>query len=410
MMVVTARRSRWGFFLYDFANSGYVLVFGTFLFPLYVRERLFADHPRADLIWGVSLSSAVLLAALLAPLIGYLADRVVRRTVLGIAVSGVACGLVGIVALSRSAAPAPWLVVGMFVATHALYVLSVALCDSFLSQLASASERAAVSSFGWGFGYLGGVVCLLLVLGVGGAELDRAWIGFAVTAAFFVPLAALALRLLPRQRGRVGLGLGQLARAVLDRRLGLTLVAFWLINEGIVTVLFFSALFARETLELGIGTIGVVFVAVQLLAFPATWSIGRAAPRLGLPTTILTTIGLWCVLLVGLSRATTLGHFAVLSLTSSLVIGSTQALMRAHYSALYPEEAAGFSFGLYTLVTKSSTLVGPASFGIVASLAGSQRVAVLTALLPLLAGGWLFARVSRQRSGSDPGGSNSASA
>ena len=408
-MAGNTRSSRWGFFLYDFANSGYVLVFGTFLFPLYVRERLFAAHPRADLIWGVSLSSAVLLAALLAPLIGYVADRVVRRTVLGLAVSGVACGLVGIVALSRSAGPSPWLVIGVFVATHALYVLSVALCDSFLSHLAAATERAAVSSFGWGFGYLGGMVCLLLVLGTGGADLDRAWLGFAVTALFFVPLAVLALRLLPPQRGRAGLGLGQLARAVFDRRLGLTLGAFWLINEGIVTVLFFSALFARETLDLSIGAIGGVFVAVQLLAFPATWAIGRVAPRFGLPRTILVTIGLWCVLLIGLSQAAAPGHFVVLSLTSSLVIGSTQALMRAHYSSLYPEDASGFSFGLYTLVTKSSTLVGPASFGLVASLAGSQRVAVLTALLPLLAGGWLFARVSRRPAGGDPGPSGSAS-
>jgi len=175
-------------------------------------------------------------------------------------------------------------------------------------------------------------------------------------------------------------------------------------------VLFFSALFGRETLELGIGTIGAVFVAVQLLAFPATWLVGRWAGRIGAARTILATVGLWCVLLVGLALATQVAHFVALSLTSALVIGSTQALMRAHYSALYPEETSGFAFGVYTLVSKSSTLVGPASFGLVAGLAGSQRVAVLTALLPLLVGGWLFARVSRQPSGSEPGGSTAASA
>ena len=389
-----ARRSRWGFFLYDFANSGYVLVFGTFLFPLYVKEVLFPDHPRADLIWGVCLSSSVLLAAVLAPLIGYLADRIVRRTVLGMAVTGAACGLAGIVGLSFRESPPAWLLLALFVWTHALYVLSVALCDSFLSQLSRPDQRDAVSSFGWGFGYLGGVACLCLVLGVGGAALERAHAGFLVTGLFFAPLAVLALWLLPRRRGTVRLGLGQMARAVVDRRLGLTLVSFWLLNEGLVTVLFFSALFGRETLGMETRTIGLVFIAVQLLAFPATWAVGRLAGRFGGARTILATVCLWCVLLVGLAAAQSVGHFVALSLTSALVIGSTQALMRAHYSRLYPDDSAGFSFGLYTLVSKSSTLIGPAVFGLVAWLADSQRVAVLTALLPLVAGGWLFARIS----------------
>ena len=390
---LATRRSRWGFFLYDFANSGYVLVFGTFLFPLFVKEILFADHPRADLIWGASLSSSVLLAAVLAPLIGYLADRVVRRTVLGLAIGGVSLGLVAIGVASRGDPPPAPLLVGLFVWTHACYVLSVALCDSFLSQLARPTQRDRVSSFGWGFGYLGGVTCLLLVLGIGGADLERAAAGFAVTGLFFLPLAAVALWLLPRQRGRVSLGLGKVARAVVDRRLALTLLAFWLINEGLVTVLFFSALFGRETLGMETRSIGLVFIAVQLLAFPATWAVGRVATRVGGARTILATVALWCVLLVGLAAARTVPHFVALSLTSALVIGSTQALMRAHYSRLYPDDSAGFSFGLYTLVSKSSTLVGPAVFGLVAWGAGSQRVAVLTALLPLVAGGWLFARV-----------------
>ncbi len=389
-----ARRSRWGFFLYDFANSGYVLVFGTFLFPLYVKEVLFPGHPKADLIWGASLSSSVLLAAILAPLIGYLADRVVRRTVLGLAVGGASVGLIAIVVASRGQPPSAPLVVGLFVWTHACYVLSVALCDSFLSQLARPEQRDRVSSFGWGFGYLGGVICLLLVLWAGGADLEQAFAGFAVTGLFFLPLAAAALWLLPRRRGTVRLGLGQVARAVVDRHLGLTLLAFWLINEGLVTALFFSALFGRETLEMATRSIGILFVAVQLLAFPATWAIGRVAARVGGARTILATVALWCVLLVGLALARSVTHFVVLSLTSALVIGSTQALMRAHYSRIYPDESAGFSFGLYTLVSKSSTLVGPAVFGLVAWVAGSQRVAVLTALLPLVAGGWLFARVS----------------
>ena len=123
--------------------------------------------------------------------------------------------------------------------------------------------------------------------------------------------------------------------------------------------------------------------------------MGRVARHFGTAPTILGTAAVWGALMLGLAAATTLTHFAVISLGSSLVLGSTQALMRAHYSRLYPQDSAGLSFGLYTLVAKSSSVVGPVVFGLVASGTGSQRTAVLATLVPLVLGTLLFAAVSR---------------
>jgi len=386
-------RGRWGFFLYDFANSGYVVVFGTFLFPIFFRDRLFPDHPRADLYWGLCVSSSVVVAGLLAPLVGHSADRLARRSVLGLWVACVFAGIVGLTAGSAGQSIAPAVIAVVFVLTHASYVLSVAVCDSYLSQLGN--DRAGVSSFAWGFGYLGGVVCLAGVLLVQGTSMQPRPVAFGFTAAFFALFASLSLALLPHRAGRQEVGLLQAVRRVVDPNLLKTLAAFWLINEGIVTVMFFTALFGRETLQLDIRSIGAIFVGVQLLAFPGTWAMGRLARRLGTRTVIAITVIVWCVLLTGLSVAQTVTHFAAVSLISALVLGSTQALMRAHYSRIYPQRSSGLSFGLYALVTKSSTVVGPLAFGLVASATGSQRVAVLTTLAPLLAGLALFLGFTR---------------
>ena len=387
------RRGRWGFFLYDFANSGYVVVFGTFLFPIFFRDRLFPDDPRADFYWGLCVSSSVIAAGLLAPLVGHAADRLARRSVLGLCVGCVLAGVVALSAGSTGATTAPMIIAAVFVFTHASYVLSVAVCDSYLSSLGD--DRAGVSSFAWGFGYLGGVTCLVLALIVQGASLQPHPHAFWATAVFFGLFAVLALALLPHRGGHLAIGLRQAAKLVARPNLLKTLLAFWLINEGIVTVVFFSALFGRETLQLDIRTIGGIFVAVQVLAFPGTWAMGRLANRWGTRRVIVITVAVWCALLLGLAAAQTAAHFAVVSLLSALVIGSTQALMRARYSQIYPQESSGLGFGLYALVTKSSTVVGPLVFGLVASATGSQRVAVLSTLAPLIAGAALFLGFTR---------------
>jgi len=395
MATAADRKGRWGFFLYDFANSGYVVVFGMFLFPLWFREQLLVDDGRADFWWGLCVSASVVVAGVTAPLLGYAADRRSRRAVLGTVVLLAVSGVFALAVLASRTNSAAALVGITFVATHALYVLSVALCDSYLSHLGD--DRAGTSTFAWGFGYLGGVVCLALVLLVQGNSLTPAAPGLWVTAVFFGVFAAVAVRLLPRESGRLGLDLGAAVRAVARPTLFKTLLAFWLINEGIVTVMFFSALFGRETLQLPIRTIGVIFVSVQLLAFPATALAGRLARRFGTRPVLLATVGAWCLLLAGLAASSTAAHYATVSLLGAGVLGSTQALMRAWYSRLYPQDSAGLSFGLYALVTKSSTVAGPLLFGLVASATGSQRIAVLLTLLPLIAGGALFALVTRKR-------------
>lgn len=381
-------RGRWGFFLYDFANSGYVVVFGTFLFPIFFRERLFPDDSRADLYWGVCVSSSVIAAGMLAPLVGHAADRLARRSVLALCVGCVLAGIVTLASCSTRSSIEPWAVAAVFVLTHASYVLSVAICDSYLSVMGE--DRAGVSSFAWGFGYLGGVCCLAGVLLVQGASLQPHPHAFWATAAFFGLFAAFSLALLPHRGGRLTLGLRRAVELVVRPDLLKTLLAFWLINEGIVTVVFFTALFGRQTLQLDIRTIGAIFVAVQVLAFPGTWTMGRLARRWGTRNVIVLTVAVWCALLLGLSAAQTVAHFTIVSLLSALVLGSTQALMRARYSQIYPQESSGLGFGLYALVTKSSTVVGPLVFGLIASTTGSQRVAVLSALAPLVGGAALF--------------------
>ena len=378
-----------------------MVVFGTFLLPIAFKDRLLADDPRADFYWGACISAAVIAAAVLAPLVGYAADRLRRRSVLAMCVVPAVVGAAAVSLLAARESSAPLLVALMFVGTHSLYVLSVAVCDSYLSHLGE--DREGTSSFAWGFGYLGGVVCLVRVLAVQGASVSPTTRGFVTAAVFFAAFAALSLALLPTDAGPPQrLKLVHAARAVAQPRLLKTLVAFWLINEGVVTVMFFSAVFARETLQLDLRTIGGLYVAVQLLAFPGTWAMGRVARRWGTARTILGTATLWIVLLLGLASATTLTHFAALSLGSALVIGSTQALMRAHYSRLYPDEAAGLSFGLYTLVAKSSSVVGPLVFGLVASGTGNQRIAVLATVVPIVLGAVLFAVVCHRRAGDAP--------
>jgi len=76
------KKEIFGFALYDFASSAYLLIFTAFLFPIYFREIIYSNHYNSDFFWGLSLAISVLLAVLLSPLIGSFADRGSRKKVL----------------------------------------------------------------------------------------------------------------------------------------------------------------------------------------------------------------------------------------------------------------------------------------------------------------------------------------
>lgn len=390
---MTTSQYRWGFAFFDFASSAYILVFNAFLFPIFFRESVFANSPAADFYWGLTVSISLAAGLLVSPLVGQLADRIDRRRVL---LSFVLLTIVGLITLCGVESLSPAAFSAIFGLTNLSYVVSLTIYDSFLVFVADEKSRPQVSGFAWGFGYLGGVLCLILIRGLTG-EMSASTTALSVAAGFYAVFSLLSVLLLPKIAGNPNQpSIVRVGRAVLTGGLVYLLVSFLLINEGIDIVIYFTSLYGRVTLGLSTETIGTYLLVVQLLAFPGTWWVGRIAARLGEKRVILATLWIWSALIIGTALARTSLHLFSLAAGLALVIGSSQAMMRSYFSRQFSSEYAGFSFGVYSLISRATSLFGAAIFGAISVGTGSQRVAMIAILPFFILGGVLLHRISKR--------------
>lgn len=376
-----------GYGLYDFANSAYVLIFNAYSFPIFFKEKVWGVE-NGDFIWGISLSISVILAMLISPIVGLYSDNRNRSTSLRV---NVVISLIGMIFLALFPVINKLLYSAFFVITNAVFIVSLSLYDSILPHISNEKDRSTVSGFSWGVGYAGGIICLIFVLLVQKAFPDYERLSFVITFIFYGVFSLLALRLFPKKYIDTGdneLPLLKNISALKYSSILFVLLAVWLINEGIDTIIFFTSLFGRETLQMEIFSLGIFLMIVQLVAFPATWYTGILAKKIGMLRVINYSMIVWVLIILGTQLVSNTYHFAIISILTGLVIGSTQSLLRSYFSVLIPKEKSSFLFGFYTIFSRFATLVGPSVFGLLAGMF-NQKVAMLSILLPLILG-WYF--------------------
>ncbi len=424
----TARRRIWGWFFFDWASQPYNTLLITFVFGPYVAQVL-GDGTAAQAAWGYGIGAAGLVMALLAPPLGALADRTGRRRpwIWGFSVLYVA-GASGLwfaapqdFDLTRTMVLFGIGLVGMELATI--------FTNAMLPDLAPPEQLGRLSGSGWAFGYLGGLVSLVIMLlffaedGVTGTTLlgipplfgldPEAREGTRLVGPFtalwylvFIVPFALWVRETPGPRTDAGkrATLAGLARSI--RRLPQTpsrlafLAASMLYRDGLTGAYALGAIFAAGVLDWTVvetGTFGIIAVISGALF---AWAGGRADQSFG-PMPVIVT----CVILLigavaiamGVSREAVLGMpvsttsqlpdtiFLGIGATIGGAGGALQAASRSMMIRQANPERMTEGFGLYALSGRATAFIAPLSIGAVTSLTGSQHwgVAPLIVLFAL---------------------------
>ncbi len=387
---------------YDVASSTYLGVVPVVLFPVYFRT-VVVPGPAGDLAWGLTVACALAIAGLSAPLVGIAADRTGSRRAL-LAVATVIC-CVAIASLSVVDPIHAGVLAFAFIVAHAGYLLANALYESYLPHIADPSESGRISCFGWALGFVGGLIAIVTVFpltraGTGPEFIDQYRTSFVVIAALFALFALPALwglkhivekdHIVSRNRASFRETLRSWRN---HREVAKLLLAFYLINDAMVTISVFSANYFRICFGASVEQLLFLILIYHALSLPATLAFGILADRWTHRRAIALSLSIWVAALavMGFGEGARVPTVAVVLF--SLVYGSTNAMLRSLLSHMVPTERAAEFFGFNTLAGRLSAAFGPLLFGIIATASGSQRMALASILVFIVGGGVLLAMV-----------------
>jgi len=404
------RRPVIGWALHDWANSAFSLTVVTAFVPVMLSEYWSQDVASTVTTFrlGIANGTASAIVAVLSPLIGAIADRFGRRKGILIAFAGL-----GIVATGSLyfVAQGQWPVaVACFVCALVGFAGSVSLYDSLIIDVAPPTRYDEASAYGFALGYLGGALLFALnvfmvakpaTFGLASAT-DAIRVSF-VTVATWWAVFSVPLLVWVEEHPHAGAGrvitetLRELARTIRhifrDRNQLLFLLAYWLYIDGVYTIIKMAVDYGLSQ-GLSMQHLVQAILLTNFIGFPAALMFGWLGRRIGAQRGLYIAIFVYILVTTFAVFLRTAAEFYLLAIAIGLVQGGVQSLSRSLYARLIPARQRSEYFGFYNMLGKFSAIVGPVMAGMVALLAGSQRLAILSIVILFIGGLALLTRVT----------------
>lgn len=396
---------------YDFANSAYSAVIIATVFSVYFARQIVGNETgRGDQVWGWAISTSMVIVALTSPVLGAVADRagVRKRMLAAFTALCIVC-----VALFGTIQPGMiWWGFTLAVLANVGFEGSLVYYNAYLPDIAPPGQRGYVSGLGYGIGYAGSALGLLIALPlVRSGRYAATWLSVAL---FFVVFSIPLFRAMPpdvasgvpARRAAVD-GITDFRRILRDalgvRDLRRFLAAFFFYIDGVETTIFFASIYAATTLHFTPGELILMFLAVQVAALVGAVLLARPIDRWGPKRVIDLSLLVWVAVVIATALTHGKAAFLAIAVIAGTQLGTVQAASRALMASLIPRGKEAEMFGFYAVVGKSSAILGPIVFGTVShALGGNQRAAVLAVGTFFVLGLVLLQRVSRAAIAASP--------
>lgn len=404
------RRWVWSWALFDLANSVYPGVVTATLFSVFYADFVVGgEGGLGDFLWTLAVAVSALMVATSAPLLGSIADRGGARKKFMLFFT-----LVCVVGVSLfSTLRAGMVLTGFLLFVMANYSFESALVfyNAYLPDIAPPERQGWVSGLGFGLGYIGSALGLLIAIPLARERIELVWIFISV---FFLVFSIPAFTMLPKDE-RTGVGIGAAAKWGLSsfrtlvgevwrlKNMRNFLFSFFFYIDGVLSIIVVAGLVAAQTFGFGDEERLLMFLIVQISALVGAFALARPTDTFGPKRVLNGVLVLWIV--VGLS-----GFFVQdprvfygLAVVAGLGLGSVQSASRALMSSLIPDGKEAEMFGFYALCGKSSSFVGPLLFGGASLLSGgNQRPGFLLLTGLFVIGFILLQRVQDPRAAKQP--------
>lgn len=366
-------------------------------------------HLSGSSVWGYLVSVSMLLVAVSAPVLGAIADfRGSRKRFLFLFCYA------GVVATTFLFLVGPgdiWLAIIFYLLASTCLEWSLTFYNSFLPQITTRQQMGRISGFGWAWGYVGGVLCLILTmvmirwpqwLGIPDSDylpvratalLVALWWGIFSIPTFLWLRERSASQELPPGTTYLRVGFARLSHTLRKinqfRELVKFLVAFLIYNDGVQTVIVMAAIFGAEVLGMSQNELIACFILIHVVAIVGSLVVGYLGDRMTTKRAINLTLLVWTAAVIYVLMIDESWEFWVLAVVIGFVLGGVQASSRALLAQFTPQENSAEFFGFFASSGKFAAIFGPALFALITDLTGSVRYGVASILVFFVVG-WII--------------------
>jgi UMF1 family MFS transporter len=404
--------------LYDWANSTYstTVMAGFFpvFFKLYWSQGVDATVTTARLGSAISISSLVI--AMLSPTLGVMADLkgLKKLFCLSFMVIGViACGWMTFIPAGdwTSAIMAYGIAMMAFNASCVFY-------ESLMPFVGEPQEMDYISSLGYSLGYLGGGLLFLINVlmhlfphwfglkdGTQAVQISFMtvavwWFVFSIPLARNVPEPHVEIskdniwKLTNRSISTLKATFTELIQK--ERNLLFFMIAYWLYIDGVYTVMTMAVDYG---MSIGLGSKDLItaLLITQFIGFPCAYYFGVVTKRFGAKGPIMCCIAVYSLTVIAAVWMSEAWHFYLLAAVIGMVQGGVQSLSRSMFARMVPKHKSGEYFGLFNLVGRFASILGPLIVAFTVTLTGNSRVGMVGLLGLFIVGSWLLAMVKEPK-------------
>jgi UMF1 family MFS transporter len=390
---------------YDFANSGYTTVVLTAVFNAYFVGVVAANADWATFAWTLMLGVSNALVMFAMPMIGAYADLRARKKWL-LALSTGGC-VVATTALAWVGPGDVALTTAAIIVSNFFFMVGVGLVAAFLPELARPEAIGKVSGWGWGFGYVGGLLTLALCLAYvqyaqahGAPAREFVPYTMLITAAIFALAATPTLlvvreRAQPQEDARVGHFVHQATARLMHtlrhidayRDFARLLICGVFYQAGVMVVIALAAIYAQEVMKFSFVQTMLLVLVVNITAAIGAFAFGYLQDAIGHKLALGLTLALWLAMVLVAGLATSEAMFWVAANLAGLAMGSSQSAGRALAGLFAPADRLAEFYGLWTFATQLAAIIGPISYGaVVFATDNNHRLGIVLTGLFFVAG------------------------
>ncbi|WP_430613475.1 MFS transporter [Flavobacterium sp. JP2137] len=417
----------WAF--YDWANSVYALVISSSIFPLYYGALFRIKEVEAYPIFGVEIRSESIISyvtaigffiiALLSPFLSGIADYMGNKKFflkLFCYVGSVSCMLLYFFSLD-------YLLLSLFFYLLALIGFwgSLVFYNSYLPDIAHVDQQDKISAKGYGLGYIGSVILLVINLGMlmnyetfgFESEMTAMRFSFLLVGIWWMGFSQYTYKHLPdfkndKKFTKSVFFSGYKELKMVWKQLGdygslkHYLKAFFVYSMAVQTVMIIAAYFGEKEVAWGGDqerTMGLIvsILLIQLIAIFGAFLTSRLSAVLGNINTLIVVNILWIFICIYAYFVVTPMQFYIAAASVGLVMGGIQSLSRSTYSKLLPQTKDTTSFfSFYDVTEKIGIVIGMSLYGLISDLTGKMQNAILFLIVFFILGVFLLFKMPKQ--------------